>query len=152
MDLVIPTIVKPTIVRPTIVRPTIVNNMVTSLNPKVYFSLVTLLNINAIIITFNKAMEITCDIADHINVVIDGAAPIHPISVKFITGSTDKVELLMAIPFLSGQIITWSYDNSGACNLQEIIIPNTEIDILNHKVTNKLSSSAFSDDFSSAFH
>ena len=151
MSLVIPTIVRATLIRPTIVTPTIVDNLgQLSLDPKVYFSRVTPLNVNAIIATFNKSMEMTCDIKNQINVVIDGAPPIHPVSANFVSGSTSKIEILMATPFLSGQVVSWSYDDTGSCQLREAATSTILLPPINNPVIIRILG-AFSIDYSTGF-
>jgi len=120
--------------------------------PKPKSSIIYLSQINKIIVLWNTPMTMICDIKDQINVIIDGAAPVHPISVIFDPSNPYQMEIVMATPFLIGHIVTWTYDNTGICNLQQTLPPNTEADNKSHLVANQLKTSAFSDDFSSAFH
>ena len=82
----------------------------------------------------------------------DGKSPVNPISVSFDSVDKSLLILVLGTPFIAGQTVTWNYDSSGTCNLQEISTPNTKADSQVYNVNNKLNTSAFSKAFSKAFH
>ena len=50
----------------------------------------------------------TCDAKDQINVIIDGAAPVHPQVMEFHPTNKAVLALTMAVPFVTGQVVTWA--------------------------------------------
>lgn len=93
---------------------------------------------DGILVTWDRPMMMSCDIKDQISVVIDGAAAIHPTSIEFHPHNLAKMGIVMAVPFTPGQVVTWSYNDSGSCDLQEIAAPNTEADNQTYAVNNAL--------------
>jgi surface protein len=106
--------------------------------PKVTHSIVTPHQPDGILVQWDRPMAMSCDIKDQINVIIDGAAPVHPTSVAFHHTDKSKMGLVMATPFLAGQTISWAYDDRGPCDLQEIAAPHTEADNQTYGVTDQL--------------
>ena len=92
---------------------------------------------DGILVVWDRAMTESCDIKDQINIIIDGAAPIHPETVVF-TPDHKTMGLIMAAPFTPNQTVTWAYDDTGACDLTEAAAPNTEAENQTYAVINHL--------------
>ena len=105
--------------------------------PKVSASYISDTARDGIYVLWDRPMSMTCDAKDQINIIIDGSAPVHPTSIVF---NTDQREmgLLMPTPFIMGQVVTWAYDDQGACDLQEVDPPNTEADNQTYGVANRI--------------
>jgi len=86
-------------------------------------------------VTWDRPMMMTCDIKNQIK-VIHGAVETAPTSVIF---SPDKTEMgiVMDLPFTPGEVVTWAYDNTGGCDLQQVEVPNTEADNQTYNVLNQ---------------
>ena len=76
---------------------------------------------------------VTCDIRDQITVLIDGGAGVHPDDVTF---NGVEMDITMATPFTTGQVVTWAYDDTGVCDLQSISTPHQEANNQTHSVVN----------------
>jgi len=87
-------------------------------------------------VKWDRPMMMTCDIKNQIK-VIHGAVETAPTSVIF---SPDKTEMgiVMALPFTVGEVVTWAYDDTGSCILQQVEVPNTEADNQTYVVENQV--------------
>ena len=95
---------------------------------------------DGILVIFDRPMMMTCDIKGQINVIIDGGAAVHPKSIEFHPNYPTQMAIVMNDQFAAGQTVTWAYDDSGACELQETAPPNTEADNQTYAVNNQLTS------------
>ena len=106
--------------------------------PTVHSSIIGDTSPDSILVQWDRPMRVSCDIIDQINVIIDGAPAVHPDHVAFDISYPSTMGIVMAAPFAPGQVITWSYDDTGLCELQEIALPNTEADNQTYAVNNNL--------------
>ncbi len=83
-------------------------------------------------IIWDRTMMESCPIAGQINIIVDGNT-VHPTSVVF-TGK--DMDLTVQPIILHGQIITWAYVDTGACDLHEVGQPTHEPDNQTYPVTN----------------
>ena len=111
---------------------------------------------DVITVTFDREMTMNCDAKDKIGVIVDGGAPVNPIVLTF--HPTDKAILGMQMqtPFAFGQVITWAYNDTGPCFLQEYAAPNTGLENQTFGVSNLIAApvapvSGFSSGFSNGF-
>jgi len=91
-----------------------------------------------IMVTWDRPMMMSCDVKDQIK-VIDGDVETAPQSVEFNPSDRTKMGIIMAIPFTPTSVVTWAYDDTGSCDLQQIAVPNTEADNQTYTVSNLLS-------------
>jgi len=153
------TIIINNIIDNNIIIPSCIENNITDLTeniavssfPKVISSKITSLNTKIISVKWNKEVEASCDVKDKINIIINGNPPIHPTSVTF--SATDKsiMNLGVTADFLGGQIITWSYNDSGTCYIHGITSPNDKVIGRINSVYNRLGQAAFSHAFNIGF-
>jgi len=66
---------------------------------------------DGIVVKWDQAMVASGQIQNAINIIIDGAIPIHPKSVEFDHSDPSKMALIMNTPFTQGQVVTWSYND-----------------------------------------
>ncbi len=90
---------------------------------------------DGILVTWDQEMMNTCDPSAQINVIIDGAAPVHPVHVVFHPHDRFQMAIVMSKPFVAGQVVTWAYDDSGHCDIQTIDTPHKEIENQTYGVT-----------------
>ena len=93
---------------------------------------------DAIMVLWDRAMKGTADIKDAINVVIDGAAAVHPGSVSF---DSAKMTIAMTSNFTAGEVVTWAYDDQHPSAKLESIY-NVEADNQTYDVDNQISNPA----------
>ena len=120
--------------------------------PRVIISIVDDLQKDGILVHWDREMKMTCDAVAQISVIVDGGAPIQPSSITF--HPTDKTVMGLVMPtiFTAGQVITWAYDDTGGCDIQQIAAPNTEADNQTYGVSNNLTAAtAFDNGFSIGF-
>ena len=104
--------------------------------PKVRSSTIPETEPDGILVKFDRPMVVTCDIAAQVNVIIDGAAPIHPDHTVFNQSDLSEIGFIFGTDFTPGQVVTWAYDDSGACDLKEADPPNTEAENQTYTVNN----------------
>ena len=103
--------------------------------PVVEVSTIANLETDAIRVTWDRPMEATGDIRTQLAIVVNGGAAIYPDDVSF---SVNVMVLVITGTFASGDVVTWSYDDSGANTLQEIAAPNAEAGIQENVVINSV--------------
>jgi len=103
--------------------------------PVVLSSTIDPTNPDGIVVQFDQQMTLTCDIKDQINVIVDGAAPIHPLTVVHDVSDPAIWALTFPTDFVAGQVITWAYDDQAACDWQSLA-SGIEIDNQTYGVTN----------------
>jgi hypothetical protein len=105
--------------------------------PVVLSSTIDPTNPDGIVVQFDQQMTMTCDIKDQINVIIDGAAPIHPQTVVHDVADPAIWALTFPTDFVAGQVITWAYDDQGGCDWQSLA-HSIETDNQTYGVTNNI--------------
>ena len=104
--------------------------------PAVVSSVISATQADGILVKWDRSMMMTCDVKAQIKVIIDGATEVMPDSIAFNPADRSEMGLIMATHFTVGQVVTWAYDDTGACDLQEIAAPNTEADNQTYSVLN----------------
>ena len=125
------------------------------LMPKVRSSTISASDSDGILVKFDRPMTVTCEIASQVSVIVDGAAPIHPDHTVFNQSDPSEIGFIFGTNFQHGQVVTWAYDDSGACDLKEAAAPNTEAENQTYAVYNQIPDQvilrAFSNGFSGGF-
>jgi len=123
--------------------------------PKVVSSTLIESQADGIMVKWDRPMMVTCEIASQVSVIVDGAAPTHPDHTVFNQVDPSEIGFIFGAPFLHGQVVTWAYDDSGACDLKEASPPNTEAENQTYAVYNQIPDQvilrAFSNGFSGGF-
>ena len=119
--------------------------------PRVIISIVDDNQKDGILVHWDREMKMTCDAVAQISVIVDGGAPVQPTSIEFHPTDKTIMGLIMAAPFTVGQVITWAYDDTGGCDIQQIAVPNTEADNQTYGVNNNITITAFSNGFDTGF-
>ncbi len=92
---------------------------------------------DGITVIWDRPMSVTCDVKSQINVLVDGN-PTTVTDVVFHPSSKSTMGILVTPDFEVGQSVTWAYDDTGGCILQQIEPPNTEADGNTNVVYNDL--------------
>lgn len=88
-----------------------------------------------LVIHWDRPMTESCPIKDQINIIVDGASPIHPTSVSFVGG---VMTMVVSPAITNGQTVTWAYDDTGLCDLHEVGKPSHEPDNQTYGVFNRV--------------
>ena len=91
--------------------------------------------LNTITVLWDRPMQVTCDIKSQITVIIDGV--VEPVTeVVFHPTNHSLMGFFINKLVEKNQVITWAYDDSGSCILQEVEEPKVEADNQTYKVYN----------------
>lgn len=93
-------------------------------NPRVLSSIIDPSDEHSIIITWDRPVEMTCDVKTQFDVSIVGKVTHQPHEVTLDAIDHITMKLTMTASFAYGDIVTWTYDDSGHCIIQEIASPN----------------------------
>lgn len=104
--------------------------------PIVQSSIITVAQPDSITLQWDRPMMMTCNIKAQITVLAD-TAPVVVHDVLFPELDTSIMEIVVGSPFVAGQVVTWTYA-TGACMLQELALPQTEMDTQVYAVDNQI--------------
>jgi len=105
--------------------------------PKVNTSTIRASSPDGIYVVWDRPMHMTCDITSQITVTVDGTS--RPVArVEFDVHNPSQMAILMGTNFKHGEVVTWAYDDTGSCDLQEVAPPNTEADNQTYGVANNI--------------
>lgn len=105
--------------------------------PVVRASRITVTQPDGITVQWDRPMMMTCDAKAQITVLADGN-PVVVHSIAFHPTDKSIMGIIVGGDFTAGQVVTWAYDDSGACDIQEIDPPQTEADNQTYAVNNAL--------------
>ena len=103
--------------------------------PKVLSSTISASQSDGILVRWDRDMKGTTDVRLAINVIIDGAAAIHPDDVVFNPADRKEMGLIFGTDFTAGQVVTWAYDDQHATETLSSIY-NVEADNQTYAVAN----------------
>jgi len=103
--------------------------------PTVKSSTIVAANTSRILVEWSEDMKGTGNIKDAINIIVDGAAAVHPASVTF-TGKF--MALALPAPATAGQVITWAYDDQNPTERLDTVAGNVEADNQTYAVNNEV--------------
>jgi len=95
-----------------------------------------------IIVMFDRDMEMSCNIYQDVTVKINGGAGVNPQTTAFDVTDLKKLYIVMASPFSAGDTVTWAYDDTGSCTMNQVADPKTEADNQTYDVDNQLTVTA----------
>jgi len=93
-------------------------------NPRVLSSTIDPSDEHSIILVFDRPVEMTCDVKTQFDVLVAGSTTHQPHAVTLDATDHVTMKLTMTSTFSYGDVVTWTYDDSGHCIIQEIAAPN----------------------------
>ncbi len=92
---------------------------------------------DGITVVWDRQMIVTCDISSQITLLVDDN-PVTVDEVQFHPSDKSIMGILIGRNFTSTEVVTWTYDDTGLCDLHQIATPQTEASTVTHDVVNDL--------------
>ena len=105
--------------------------------PKVIASTIRANQLNGIHAHWDRPMAMSCDIKSQISVTAGGVAVLVQ-RVEFNHFDESQMSIIVGEVFQPGQVVTWAYDDSGACDLHGLDPPNDKAVSQTYSVVNNL--------------
>lgn len=104
--------------------------------PVVQSSIITVTEPDRITVQWDRPMMMGCDAKSQVTLLAD-AAPVIVHSIEFQPSDKSIMRIIVGSPFVAGQVVTWQYA-TGACMIQELALPQTEMDTQVYDVENQI--------------